>query len=215
MNYTHVLFDLDGTLTDPGEGITNSVKYALARMGVDETNRKKLESFIGPPLVDSFSSLYGFSNSDAKKAVSHYREFFEEKGMLQNRLFEGMGALLETLVGSGRKLFVATSKPTVYARKIISHFGIDVYFSHIKGSNLDGTMVEKEKIIAHLMHGWNLPENGTAMVGDRRFDIEGARINGIDSVGVLFGYGSREELESEKPTHIAQSVGELGEILKS
>jgi phosphoglycolate phosphatase len=209
--YTHILFDLDGTLTDPALGITNSVMYALRRYGIEVTDARELYCFIGPPLAESFQVYYGFSVEESVKAVEVYREYFADKGLYENTVYDGMESLLARLKEQGHTLMVATSKPEVFARRILHHFGLDIYFDVIAGSNLDGTRVDKAEVIAEAMERAGLTDPSCAvMVGDRRHDVIGAHKNHMDSIGVLFGYGDREELESAGATYVAADVAELG-----
>jgi len=209
VKYSNILFDLDGTLTDPKLGITKSVQYALQKYNIQEDDTKKLESFIGPPLHKSFMEHYSFTKSEAEKAVGYYREYFAERGMYENELYEGISQLLEMLVNQKRTLIVATSKPTVYAELILDHFNLHQYFEDVVGSNIDGTRSDKSEIIKYILKGKQLDKNLTVMIGDRKFDILGAHSNGIASIGVGYGYGSEAELTESKPTYFAKTVGEL------
>ena len=206
MDYTTILFDLDGTLTDPKMGITKSVQYALRKFNIIEEDLDKLEPFIGPPLANSFMELYSFSKLESKKAVEYYREYFKDTGLYENELYAGMNELLEMLINQKRVLMVATSKPTIFAERVLKYFNIDKYFEFICGSNLDGTMSDKSEIIRYIVKEKNLNKQRTVMVGDRKYDIIGAHNNGIDSIGVSYGYGSEKELKNIKPTHIIKSV---------
>jgi phosphoglycolate phosphatase len=207
--YTTVLFDLDGTLTDPYVGISNSVKYALHQFGIIEADQKRLKLFIGPPLEKSFMAYYRLSPQDAKKAVTYYREYFSQTGMYENTLYDGIETVLQTLHDSGITCIVATSKLEIYAIQIVQHFNIDSYFTHIIGSNQEGTLSEKGDILRHIIAQYALKKQETIMVGDRKYDIIGAKENGIDSIGVLYGYGSEEELEEIQPTYRCRSVAAL------
>ena len=209
MNYSHVLFDLDGTLTDPKIGITKSVQYALSRMDIVEENLDKLIPFIGPPLASSFMETYHFSAAAASQAVQYYREYFVDKGMYENEPYPEIMELLDMLVAQQRTLIVATSKPTLFAERILEHFNMNHYFQWIIGSNLDGTMSDKTEIIKHIMETKQLEASSTVMIGDRKHDIIGAHNNRIASIGVGYGYGSEEELTAVKPTCRVSSVKEL------
>lgn len=211
--YKYILFDLDGTLTDPAEGITNSVAYSLSKYGIEVSDKKELYKFIGPPLKDSYIEYYGFSESDAVKAIEYYREYFKPKGMFENEVYEGVPELLEELKQNGKKIILATSKPEVFSTEILKHFDLYKYFDFVSGATLDGTRSKKADIIAYAISEMGITEKEKClMVGDRAQDINGAIANGIDSLGVLFGYGDREELESAGATYIAESVKD---ILKS
>lgn len=194
--YQNLLFDLDGTLTDPGIGITNSVSYALEKYGIKTKDRSQLYPFIGPPLQDSFEEFYGFSKEDAGMAVKYYREYYEDRGILENRIYDGIPQLLQSLCDAGMRLFVATSKPECFAVQILEYFSIQQYFTYIAGSGLDGSRSGKDEVIAYALKAGNIQDPASAvMIGDRRYDIAGAKKNGLASIGVLFGYGSRRELE--------------------
>lgn len=212
--YQTILFDLDGTLSDPKVGITRSVQYALAKFGIVEDDLDRLEPFIGPPLAESFARFYGFNDGQVEQAIEFYRERFREKGMYENELFPQIPPLLERLKAQGKKLFVATSKPTVFSEEILRYFQIDAYFEQIVGSNLDGTRVAKTEIIAHIIaENPHLVKSEMIMIGDRKHDIIGAQNTGIDSIGVLYGYGSPEEMDAIKPTYVAEDVAAVGTIL--
>ena len=213
--YTHIFFDLDGTLTDPKEGITNSVAYALASFDIRE-DPDRLTPFIGPPLIDSFMEFYHFDGPTAQKAVEKYREYFSQKGIFENRAFPGALPLLSQLKEAGETVCLATSKPEVFARQILEHFHMDGYFDEIVGSCLDGTRTKKGEVIEEVFArlGENCPDKAMCvMVGDRLHDIHGAQENGLDSIGITFGYGSQEELTQAGATHIAHSFEELVQIL--
>ncbi len=211
--YRHILFDLDGTLTDPKEGIINSIQFALSHFGMEPADPNQLEHFIGPPLQQSFQQYFGFSQERAWEAVEAYRRYFRSQGMFENYLYPGIYELLEELVMQGRCLFVVTSKPQVFAEPITEQFGIDRFFCGIYGSELDGTHSDKAALIGHVLRSEQLPREGVIMVGDRRFDVEGATANGIDSAAVGWGYGTAEELAEAQPTHLFNSVGELRNAL--
>ena len=210
----HIFFDLDGTLTDPALGITNSVAYALSKFGIEVEDRKTLNRFIGPPLVDAFMEYYGFSKEDAEKALVFYREYFAPKGIFENAVIEGIPSLLEVLKKSGKKLYVATSKPEKFAVEILKHFSMDRYFDGIYGSTMDATRNKKDAVIAYALSMSGARAADSIMVGDRHHDIDGAKANGMRSVGVLFGYGDREELKTAGADHIAEDIKQLQNILQ-
>ncbi len=211
--YLNIIFDLDGTLTDSAPGVTRSVQYALNKFAI-EAETDQLEAFVGPPLQQSFQKLYGFSEEDAVKAVSYYREYYSRIGIYENRLYSGIRPLLQNLKSGSKKLYIATSKPTVFAEKVLAHFEVDYFFSIIAGSNLDGTRVNKAEILEYLIQQINTMDlNKTVMVGDRKYDIIGAHVSNLDSIAVTYGYGSREELSAEAPTIIINSVSELQNFL--
>ncbi len=211
--YKTVLFDLDGTLTDPGIGITNSVMYALAKYGITVNDRSELYRFIGPPLIDSFTGFYGFDHEKGEEAVAYYREYFSVTGIFENELYSGIPELLGGLKEQGAKLILATSKPDVYAVRILEHFGLDKYFDHVAAATLDGHINHKDEVIRLALELAGEDTSDVIMVGDRKYDILGANVHGIDSVGVLFGYGSEEELRDAGATYIAKDVEALGKLL--
>jgi len=212
--YTYILFDLDGTLTDPKVGITKSVAYALRSFGIEVKELDSLCKFIGPPLRVSFRDYYGFSEKDCVSAIEKYREYFRETGLFENEVYPGIENLLKNLKQSGKKLFVATSKPTVFAVRILEHFNLLRYFDYVAGSELDGSRERKSDVISYVLKQNGLTgQTGVIMVGDREHDVIGARENNIDVVGVLYGYGNRAELEKSGATYIVETVKELGELL--
>ncbi|MBP3611737.1 MAG: HAD hydrolase-like protein [Rikenellaceae bacterium] len=213
LDYDWLLFDLDGTLTDPFEGITRSVEYALNAFGIEVEDRRVLAPFIGPPLVESLTERYGFTMEDAVAAVAKYREYFAVKGLYENELFEGIPELLSDCRKAGYKISMATSKPTHYARIIAEHFDIARYFDAIHGSSLDGTRITKSSVVAEVVAEEHLDPSRALMIGDRRHDVEGAGEHGIRTVGVLYGYGSREEHEAAGAAYIVNDLDELRELL--
>ena len=213
LDYDWLLFDLDGTLTDPFEGITRSVEYALNAFGIEVEDRRVLAPFIGPPLVESLTERYGFTMEDAVAAVAKYREYFAVKGLYENELFEGIPELLSDCRKAGYKISMATSKPTHYARIIAEHFNIARYFDAIHGSSLDGTRITKSSVVAEAVAEEHLDPSRALMIGDRRHDVEGAGEHGIRTVGVLYGYGSREEHEAAGAAYIVNDLDELRELL--
>lgn len=210
----YILFDLDGTVTEPFEGITNCVAYALKHFGIEVEDRNTLRPFIGPPLVDSFQEFYGFSKEQAEEATKKYRELYNVEGIYQNELYEGMEELLSYLKEQGKTVILATSKPDVFASRILSYFKIDNYFDFVGGSDINGGRNTKSAVIQHVLEQNKITDISQAvMVGDRKYDIEGAKNFGMDSIGVLYGHGSREELELAGATKIAETVKDLKELL--
>lgn len=210
-----LFFDLDGTLTDPGVGITNSVAYALKKFGIDVPERESLYSFIGPPLYDSFKEHFGFSHEEAERAIVYYREYFAPIGKLENTVYEGIPALLEALKSEGKALVVATSKPEKFATEILEHFDLLKYFDRVYGATMDEKRNTKDAVIAYALGEMKLSACDVLMIGDRKYDIEGAHKNGMEAVGVLYGYGDRAEFEKEGAEYIAADVKELYELLKN
>ncbi|EJQ11809.1 phosphoglycolate phosphatase [Bacillus cereus] len=208
--YKTFLFDLDGTLTDPKEGIINSVLYALEKIGIEEVNISELDSFIGPPIQQSFVDRYNMNEIEVERAVFYFREYLKQSGLLENKVYDGITTLLQELKDAGNRLFVATSKPTVFAKQVIEHFQLTTFFEEIVGSNLDGTRIKKEEIIAHILQtNEELKKEEMVMIGDRKHDVIGANRNGIASIGVLYGYGSEIELSDAGAVHIVKDVEEL------
>jgi phosphoglycolate phosphatase len=214
MDKKYILFDLDGTLTDPAEGITNSVGFALAKFGIIINNKSELNKFIGPPLKASFKKYYGFTEEQTNTAVLYYREYYQDKGIFENYVYEGLEVLLKQLKDNEKNLIVATSKPTVFASQIIEHFGLAKYFDFIAGSELDGTRVKKDEVITFALSEYGITDySQTVMVGDREYDILGAKHAGICSIGVLYGYGDLTELQTAGADYIAEDISALKKLL--
>ncbi len=212
--YKYILFDLDGTLTDPAVGITRSVAYALEKFGIKVDDISTLNHFIGPPLLDSFMEDYGFSEEKAQTAIDYYRERFRVKGLYENVVYNGVSDMLETLKKSGKELILATSKPEPFAKEIMRHFGLDKYFLFIAGSNFDGTRTAKSEVIEYALENAGVTDKiSCIMIGDRKHDILGAQKTQLDSIGVLYGYGSREELETAGATYIAETVKDVTKLI--
>lgn len=212
--YDYAFFDLDGTLSDPGIGITNSVMYALERFGIHVSDRAELYKFIGPPLADSFMEYCGFPEAKAMEAVGYYRQFFADKGIFENELFPDIPPLLERLRAAGLKLAIATSKPERFAVAIAEHFGIAHYFDFIGGAAMDETRNKKDQVIEYCISSMGISDRKRViMVGDREHDIEGARKCGLECIAVTFGYGSREEFTAHGAAYIAGSAREVGDII--
>ena len=211
----YLLFDLDGTLTDPMVGITSSVQYALEKFGIHVRYLKELIPFIGPPLAESFQKFYGFSKEDAERAIQYYREYYAPKGIFENEVYEGIPEMLAHLTEAGFTLLVATSKPTVFARKVLKHFGMEDYFSFVGGSELDGSRTKKAEVISYILKTCGIEAKEAIMIGDRRHDIEGGKACGLESVGVLYGYGTEQELTEAGADHIIRTVAELEDYLRN
>ncbi len=210
----NVLFDLDGTLTDSSLGITKSVAYALDRFGIYVSDLSVLKVFIGPPLVDSFIKYFDFSNEQAQEALQIYREYFGEYGIYENEVYDGIKELLEALKAEGRKIVLCTAKPQPYAERILEHFSLSQYFDFIAGNTMEETRSEKSMLIEYILdQNPDFVREETVMVGDRRYDIEGAKIMGIKSIGVTFGFAEKIELENAGADYIVDSAEELKGIL--
>ena len=213
-HYTTYLFDLDGTLTDPQVGITNSIRYALERFGITESDHKSLVKFIGPPLLESFCKHYGFSESEGRKAVAVYREYYAEQGIYENKIYDGVDDILSELHSRGYRLILATSKATIYARRILEHFDLARYFERVVGSNFDLTRALKAEIIADILEDSPiLARENCIMIGDHVDDIRGAGENGIDSAAVTYGYGLEKDLAEARPTYLVHTIQELRTLL--
>ena len=221
MKYKYVFFDLDGTLVDSSEGITRSVQYALSRFGIEVSDRTELYKFIGPPLIDSFMRFYGFSDRKAVEATRYYRERYSVKGVYENRVYDGIMELLGRLKASGHTVALATSKPEVFAKIVLEDMGLMPYFDFVAGADLDDADSEgksnyrtkKEDVIAHAVKSLGIADKKTVlMVGDRKHDIIGAKLNGIDSCAVLFGFGSREEFLEAGADYIVAAPDEIDAI---
>jgi len=215
MTKQYILFDLDGTLTDPMEGITKSLQYALQSFGITVKNREELKPFIGPPLRDTFRKC-GIAERDIEPVVAKYREYFGVTGLFENTLYDGIDGLLSGLHDSGKTLILATSKAAVYAERILEHFDIAKYFRFVSGCEMDGRRSKKSEVIGYALLQCGIADARQAvMIGDREHDIIGAKECGMDSVGVLYGYGSREELTRAGVDRIVKDVAELTALLRA
>ena len=208
----HLLFDLDGTLTDPAQGILSCIRHALSRLQIDIGADTPLEPFIGPPLRDTFRALLGEAGADAElveAAVAIYRQRFATIGLYENRVYDGIPQCLERLRGRAESIHLATSKPRIYAERILEHFALDRYFDGVYGSELDGRLGDKTELIGHLLEREGLDAADSVMIGDRSYDVIGAGNNGVDVIGVLWGYGSAAELEQAGAKRLCGHPGEL------
>jgi len=214
MDIENILFDLDGTLTDPKEGITNSIKYALNKLGKPVPQTSDLLWCIGPPLKESFKKILKSDDEMAETAVSFYREYYKDKGKFENEVYSGIPEVLEELSEQGLNLFVVTSKPYVFAIEIVNHFDLLRFFKRVYGSELDGKFVDKGELIAHMINKEEISAGKTVMVGDNSNDIIGAKKNGVCSIGVTYGYGIKEELIKANPDFIIDSPEDIFKIAK-
>lgn len=212
--YQTILFDLDGTITDSGSGIMRSILYATEQLGWPAPSEETLRSFIGPPLYESFLHMAPSAEA-AQQAVGHYRAYYQRKGMFENHVYPGIPEVLTRLKEAGAKLYIATSKPEEFAKKIITHFDLDRYFTGIYGASMDGHRSKKADVIQYALTEAQLDPTKEAiiMVGDRNHDILGAQQNGLDSIGVLYGFGEETELQEAGATFLVQSPKDLGAIL--
>jgi phosphoglycolate phosphatase len=214
VRYETILFDLDGTLVDPRVGITRCVQLALARSGIEIADPDTLTPYIGPPLMESFARHHGLDADASVLAITYYRKRFAEIGWLENDVYPGIPELLHELHSRGRRVVVATSKPTVFAEQIVTHFGLAPWIDLVAGSNLDNTRVAKAEVIAHVLaERPEIDPLAAVMVGDREHDVIGARANGIAAIGVGYGYGSAAELRGSGVPTVVHSVAELAELL--
>ena len=211
----YLFFDLDGTLTDPAQGITNSFIHALKYFGIEIPSYETLCTFIGPPLPETFKTQFGFDEQKVAEGVKKYREYFATKGLLENSVYSGIPELLAGLKAAGKKLVVATSKPEEYSVRIIEHFGLAQYFENVCGSLMDESRSKKDEVIAYAIERNHISDKSKIlMIGDRKHDILGAKKIGLKSCGVLFGYGSREELEEAGADFISENVSRLDKICR-
>ena len=215
MAWNTILFDLDGTLTDPAEGITKAVEAALNHYGITVADRAALHKFIGPPLDESFPEFYGFDAARTAEATEVFRAYFDRQGWRENIPYPGVEDMLRDLRAAGKRLLVATSKPEVFALRIMEHFGLARYFDHICGAPMDNQEgAKKAAVIRDALRRAGVEDLSTAvMVGDRRHDIDGAHQAGLEAVGVLWGYGDLQELEASHPVHIVESFDGLKKVL--
>ena len=208
--YQYFLFDLDGTLTDPGEGITNSVDYSLKKYNIIIEDKKELYKFIGPPLQESFQKYCGFSKEQSLQAVEYYREYFRDKGIFENKVYKGTIEMLSVLKYKGKHIILATSKPEEFAKQILVHFDLIRYFDFVAGATMDGTRSKKDDVIRYAVSSYPINDLSEAiMIGDREHDILGANKVGMDSIGVLFGYGDYDELKKSGATYIVKEIKDI------
>ena len=213
--YTHIFFDLDGTITNSREGITNSLRYAFNEMNIGQPTDEVIDLFLGPPLCVALEDVFGLCQEDIDKTVAKFRERYVPIGAFENEVYPGMEELLKKLHEDGRfKLYIATSKPEVTAKKVLEHFNLTPYFDVICGATLNSERIKKADVIDCLMgQAGDIDKKNILMVGDRNHDVMGAHAHGIACCGVLYGYGCREELEKEGVDYMVESVEELGELL--
>lgn len=213
-DFEYILFDLDGTITDSGEGITKSVQYALKSFDIKVENLGDLNKFIGPPLKDSFKKYYNFDDEKAELGLKKYREYYSEKGIFENSLYDGIVDLLEKLKDNNKTIILATSKPEVYAKQILEYFKVDKYFRFAAGSDFEETRVKKGEVIKYALKEAKISDlSKVVMIGDREYDIIGAKENNIKSIGVLYGYGDVVELTQARAEYIAKTPKEILKIV--
>jgi phosphoglycolate phosphatase len=213
-NYGTVFFDLDGTLVDSGEGVRNSVEYALKKFGIEVENKDSLSCFIGPPLTVSFKTFYGFDDENADRGVAYYREYYKDKGIFEGYVYDGIEETLKRLKDAGKRVMVATSKPEEYAKRVLEKFGIAKYFDFIAGATMDEkTRANKIEIMQYAFDSCGASPSDTIMVGDRLFDIEGAKHFGMECIAVLYGYGSMEEFERYGAEYIVETAEDVANLI--
>ena len=210
-----ILFDLDGTLTDSGPGILNCLEYALQDQGIPVPEREEMRKLLGPPLVVTFCDVFGMNEEQASQAIDKYRERYHDVGLFENSVYDGVPELLAELQGAGLRLATATSKPEYSATRILQHFELDQYFDFIGAAALDGSRDSKNLVIAHTLQNTNThpTSHNIIMIGDRHHDVHGAKEHGIDTIGVLWGYGDRDELDEAGAINIAKNPVELRDLL--
>lgn len=214
MKKKYVFFDLDGTLTDSRDGILNSIEYMLKHFDITVSDRNGLRLWLGPPLMESLEKYQGFSKEKAWEGVLKYREYYDKKGIFENRVYEGVVELMETLRARGYSLMLATSKPEIAARRVMDHFDLTKYFDYVGGASQDTSRVKKGDVIRYVMETNHITDpDEVIMVGDRENDVAGAHQNDIRAVGVLYGYGTREELDAAGADYIAKTAGDVAEII--
>ena len=213
--YKYLLFDLDGTLTDSYDGIAGGVMYALEKMGVKGYKRSDLNMFIGPPLFDSFGVVFNGDTEKVNRAVALYREYFNEIGWKENRVYDGVPQMLQALKDVGKTMVVATSKPEHFSRRIADYFDLSKYFTFVAGASLGPERASKSSVIEYAIQNANIDKSDALMIGDRNHDILGAKKCGLKSMGVLYGYGDRAELTNAGADYIAATPAEVVEIIKN
>ena len=212
--YDIILFDLDGTLSDSGPGIMHSVRYALAKYGITGESEEALRRFVGPPMIESYMKFYGFDHEQAVQALAYYREDYLAGAIYMNTPYEGMEETLKGLKAAGKALVVATGKPTPMAEDVLRHFGWEGYFSYIAGATMDESRSEKNEIINYALDALGVSDRaGVLMVGDRDNDVLGSEKAGVDCCGVLWGYGSREELQGAGVKYLIEKPEELARLV--
>ena len=213
--YKYLMFDLDGTLVESGDGIVASAKHALSIMGWEMLSEQEYKKFIGPPLFDSFTKFCGMNSEEADRAIEIYREHYESAGYLLAPMYEGVEAMLDELQDKGHTMMVVTSKPAPIAEKIIKKHGLDKYFVNLTGPSHEEKTVHKDVMIKRAFEKNGITDPKSAvMIGDRKFDIEAANKNGVDSIAVMYGYGNREEFERHGATYIVEKCGDIPGVVR-
>ena len=211
--YTDLIFDLDGTLTDPASGLVSGFKYALDKMGFPEESADSLRRFIGPPLLDFWQKEYSLTYERAREMITYFREYYDIYGWWDNRPYDGIAQALGALKGAGKRLYVATSKPEIIAKRVLELFGLSEYFDFIGGAKDEGNRYTKEEVLSYVIAESAIDKSSALMIGDRCFDAEGARLCGIDALAVSYGHGSMAELEASGFIGIVSTTRALTELL--
>ena len=210
----YILFDLDGTVTNPQEGIKNSVKYALEYFGIHTEDNSTLNKYIGPPLRQSFMEYAGLSEEQSHIGMIKYREYFGPKGIYENEVYKGIPELFEILKGDGKKIILATSKPWIYAEMILEKFDLKKYFDFVAGSEMNGVRTNKADVIKYAIEKYNIPVEDAIMIGDRKHDIIGAKKNGLKTIGVLYGFGNECELKKAGADYIVENIENIIDLIE-
>ena len=209
----YYLFDLDGTLVDPGVGITSGVQYALKHFGIEVEDRRQLYPFIGPPLLDSFMDFFNLNEMQAKEAIDYYREYYGATGLFENTVYPGIKTVLDQLKSQGKMIALATSKPEAFAEQILVHYQLTDYFDYIGGATFDGVRSHKLDVIRYVLQALGNPTSDqVVMVGDRKFDVLAGNELNLSTVGVLYGYGSQAELQAAKADYIIAQPTDLLQV---
>ncbi|MBD5130992.1 MAG: HAD family hydrolase [Clostridiales bacterium] len=213
--FDYILFDLDGTLTDSFDGVGNSILYAMKKLGRTLPDKQSLRWCLGPPIKESFLKLVDGDEKAANEGVRLYREYYSDRGLFENRVYDGIPEVLSELQDMGKRLIVATSKPEVFSKRILEKFKLSQYFNFVAAASLDSSRTQKYQVIDYAITEKRLTISKTVMVGDRHHDIDGANMYGIKSIGVLYGYGTEEELESAGADFIAPTPNDIVEIIRN
>jgi len=212
--YKYLLFDLDGTITDSSEGIYKCFEYALNHYGIEVEDLNSLRPVIGPPLKDCFMEMYGFDEKTAVEAVAKYRERYADVGIFENRVYDGVYEMFSALKDAGYFIVLATSKPETYAKRILEHFKLDKFFDFVAGATIDGKISNKEDVLNKILESLKISNvSDMVMIGDREFDLAGAKAFGMDAIGVLYGFGSEDELNQYPSVLLAQTPGDVANFL--
>ncbi|WP_100065053.1 HAD hydrolase-like protein [Miniphocaeibacter massiliensis] len=215
MDKKYILFDLDGTIVDSGKGIKSSIKYSLKKLGIEENREEILNDFIGPPLIDSYIKHYNFSEEEADDIMQIYREYYKDNGLYENFIYEGIEEVICELKDKGNEIILATSKPEIFARRVLEQHKLTKYFDFISGATLDHKISKKTDVIKYILDNYRIEIEKAYMIGDTKYDILGGKSFGLKTVGVTYGYGSKKELEISRADYIVEDTYQIFEILKN